>query len=391
MRVQSVEFFYAREPVVTLDADGSQDALIVRITAGSFVGWGECEASPLTSIAAFVTPRSHGVCQPVSASVLGMPVDSAEDIREIQRLVRRNSMDLLQAAHVLSGVDMALWDLLGKARGVPVWSLLGYTENLPKTPYASVLFGASPEETRERGRAMRERGFRAVKFGWGGFGEGALDADVAQVQAARSGVGEDCELFVDAGQAWGSDVEAARRVLPALADNRVSWLEEPFEAGALAAYAKLGELSGAVGIAGGEAAHDVQMAYNLMRFGKVTFIQIDAGRVGGIGPGTEVAAYAAAHGVAYINHTFTSQLALSASLQPFAGLPGSTICEFPALGSSLAHDMTVDRIEVDTDGLVRAPDRPGLGVDIDLDAISDRLVDVEMVVNGETIYRSTSP
>ena len=72
MRVDSVDFFYASMPEVTLEADGSQDALLVRVTGddGS-IGWGECEASPLTSIAAFVTPRSHGVCQPISASVIG--------------------------------------------------------------------------------------------------------------------------------------------------------------------------------------------------------------------------------------------------------------------------------------------------------------------------------
>ena len=391
MNVESVEFFYAREPVVTLEVDGSQDALIVRVTSGSLVGWGECEASPLTSIAAFVTPRSHGVCQPVSASVLGMRVDTPDDIRKMQRAVRRNSMDLLQAAHVLSGVEMALWDLLGKARGVPVWSLLGYKENLPKIPYASVLFGSTPHETHERGRVLRERGFRAVKFGWGGFGEGSPQDDGVQLHAARSGIGTDCQLFVDAGQAWGTDVKAARRVLPALVDTNVAWIEEPFEAGAFAAYAEFGEVSGPVGIAGGEAAHDVQMACNLMRFGKVGFIQIDAGRVGGIAPGTEIASYAAAHGVVYINHTFTSHLTLSASMQAFAGLSNCNICEFPALGSSLAQDMTVDGIQIGVDGTVRAPDKPGLGVEIDLHAISDRLVEVEIVVDNECIYRSTSP
>jgi hypothetical protein len=81
MRIDSVEFFYAAMPEVTLEADGSQDALLVRVTGddGS-VGWGECEASPLTSIAAFVTPRSHGVCQPVCASFICERFSEPKDI-----------------------------------------------------------------------------------------------------------------------------------------------------------------------------------------------------------------------------------------------------------------------------------------------------------------------
>ena len=103
MNIESVDFFYASMPEVTLEADGSQDTLLVRVTAGGHVGWGECEASPLTSIAAFVTPRSHGVCQPVSASVLGENLDGPADIQRIAALRRANSMDLLQAAAHLVG------------------------------------------------------------------------------------------------------------------------------------------------------------------------------------------------------------------------------------------------------------------------------------------------
>ena len=134
MNIESVDFFYAAMPEVTLEADGSQDTLLVRVTAGGHVGWGECEASPLTSIAAFVTPRSHGVCQPVSASVLGENLDGPADIQRIARAVSRNSMDLLQAAHTWSGIEIALWDLLGRLREEPVWRMLGYAQSHAQTP-----------------------------------------------------------------------------------------------------------------------------------------------------------------------------------------------------------------------------------------------------------------
>ena len=75
MKIEAVDLFYLSMPVVTTEADGSQDALLVRVRSGTHEGWGECEASPLTSIASFVCPMSHGVCRPVADSVLGRPIE----------------------------------------------------------------------------------------------------------------------------------------------------------------------------------------------------------------------------------------------------------------------------------------------------------------------------
>ena len=114
MKIDAVDFFYLSMPTVTTDADGSQDALLVRVQAGAHVGWGECEASPLTCIAAYVTPMSHGACRPVSESVLGQPLNDPGDIAKIRAAVQFNSMDLLQAPHTFSGIEIALWDALGQ-------------------------------------------------------------------------------------------------------------------------------------------------------------------------------------------------------------------------------------------------------------------------------------
>ena len=134
MKIEAVDFFYLSMPVVTDAGDGSQDALLVRVLAGGIEAWGECEASPLTSIASFVCPMSHGACRPISASVLGQDVSSPADIARIAVTIQWNSMDLLQAAHTWSGIEMALWDLLGKKRGVPVYKLLGYERPIRRCP-----------------------------------------------------------------------------------------------------------------------------------------------------------------------------------------------------------------------------------------------------------------
>ena len=117
-------------------------------------------------------------------------------------------------------------------------------------------------------------------------------------------------------------------------------------------------------------------------------IQIDCGRIGGIGPAKRVADYAAARGVTYVNHTFTSHLALSASLQPFAGLREHALCEFPFAPKPLSQELMRAPLARDRNGDVMAPDEPGLGVQVDLQAVAKYLVDAEIRVGGQTLYRT---
>ncbi len=387
MKIEAVDLFYLTMPEVLDIGDGSQDALLVRVRAGADEGWGECEAAPLPSIASFVCPMSHAACKPVGASVLGERLDAVADIARISRKVRDNSFDLLQTDHTLSGIEMALWDLIGRREKTPVWALLGYRESLGKRPYASVLFGDRPDDTLRGARAARAQGFSAAKFGWGPFGKGSARDDADQIHAAREGLGPDGLLMVDAGTAFGEDVDAARARMNALAEARATWFEEPFENGALSAYAALAT-DRRVALAGGEECHNVHQARHMIDHGGVRFIQIDTGRIGGIGPAKQVAEYAAARKITFVNHTFTSHLALAASLAPFAGLPGNEICEYPAEPKALARDLTTQRLLPDRAGLVRLSDAPGLGVTPDLKTVRQYLVEVEIKVQGKTLYQT---
>jgi L-alanine-DL-glutamate epimerase-like enolase superfamily enzyme len=390
MKIEAVDFFYLSMPVVTDAGDGSQDALVVRVHAGGITAWGECEASPLTSIAAFVCPMSHGACRPIAASVLGEDVSSPADIARIAATIQWNSMDLLQAAHTWSGVEIALWDLLGRQRGEPVYRLLGYDRAHPKLPYASQLFGDSPQETLESCRAVRDAGYRAVKCGWGPFGRGSVKQDADHLQAAREGIGPDGMLLIDAGQIWGEDVAAAEARLPLLEDVKATWLEEPFHGSAYAAYGALARKTRSVKLAGGEAAHNVFMARHTIDYGGVSFIQIDCGRIGGIGPAKQVAGYAAGKGVTYVNHTFTTHLALCASIQPYAGLADHRICEYPVKPQPMAWEICANHLEPDKNGEIRVPDAPGLGMTVDRAGMKKYLVDAEIRVKGKLLYRTPS-
>lgn len=388
MSIEAVDFFYLSMPVVTDAGDGSQDALLVRVAAGGHIGWGECEASPLTSIAAYVCPMSHGACKPVRDVVLGKPLNDAGDIAAIAAAVELECMDLLQAAHTFSGIEMALWDILGKKNAVPVYELLGYKAAFAKMPYASQLFGDTAADTLAGCRKARELSFRAVKCGWGPFGRGSLAADRDQLQAAREGLGPDGTLLVDAGQIFREDVDAAAARLPLLEEVKATWFEEPFLGGAYDAYGALAASAGTTRIAGGEASHNFHMARQLIDYGKVSFIQIDCGRIGGLGPAKRVADYAVAKGVTYVNHTFTSHLALCASLQPYAGLEDHVICEYPFAPKSVAWDMTETHLVPDQNGEVSLPQSPGLGIAMSTRGVAKYLVDVEISAKGKLLYRT---
>jgi L-alanine-DL-glutamate epimerase-like enolase superfamily enzyme len=391
MKVESVDFFYLSMPVVRDVGDGSQDGLLVLVTAGGYTGWGECEAAPLVSMASWNCPMSHSACKPVSASVLGQRLEGPDDIRRVNALVRANSFDLLQAEHTLSGIDVALWDLLGKKLGQPVYRLLGWPRAYPKTAYASQLFGEDTQTTYRQARQVVQAGFQAAKFGWGPFGRGSVEADAEQVAAAREGLGREAVLLVDAGTVWGDDVDVARQRLPALRACATLWLEEPFVSGALAAYRELAGMSAPIKLAGGEGCHSLHQAKNMIDYAGLGYIQIDTGRIGGITTAKQVADYAEAKGVCFVNHTFTTSLALSASLQPYAGLAGHELCEYPAQPSALAQELTLTRILPDAQGRIHLPEGPGLGLEPDLDAIKKYLVPVEIRVAGKVIFYSPAP
>jgi L-alanine-DL-glutamate epimerase-like enolase superfamily enzyme len=390
MKIEAVDFFYLSMPMVRDIGDGSQDALLVRVQTEGLCGWGECEASPLVSIASWNCPMSHSACKPLSASVLGQRLESIKDIQRINALVRTNSFDLLQADHTLSGIDVALWDLLGKKMSEPVYRLLGYPRACPKTAYASQLFGDVPQTTFRKAQKLSKDVFRAAKFGWGPYGHGTAEEDAEQVRAAREGLGPDRLLLVDAGTIWGDNLGLAEQRLPALQACGAVWLEEPFVSGALEAYGHLAKSCGGLKLAGGEGCHNFHQAKNMIDYAGLGYVQIDAGRIGGITTAKAVADYAARRGVQFVNHTFTTDLALSASIQPYAGLESHDLCEFPTEPSALTQEFCVTKLPPDADGLIHLLETPGLGIEPDTNALAKYLVPLEITVGGKSTFRSAS-
>ena len=384
MKIDNIELNYLSMPEILDEADGSQDALIVKVEAGGFVGWGECEASPLTSIANFICPKSHSAANPIITSILDKSINNLEDIKKIINEVKHKSLMIAQTPHTFSGIEVALLDLLGKKEQSPIYSLLGYEKTTPKIAYASVLFGKTPQETFNIGKLIKEKNFRAIKFGWQNFGKN-FQLDEEHLIAAREAIGQELHLMVDVGAIWGTNVEEAVKRNNIFNNAKITWLEEPFYSDAFFEYSELYKKTN-LPLAGGESCHSIESAKNMIRFGKVKFIQIDAGIAGGILAGKEICDFAEQSEVQYVNHTFTSHLQLSASLQPYANSSKSFFAEFPQQLKSLAWDLTDNHITLDNDGNINIPEEIGHGMKINQKALEQYKVDVDIYINKKKVF-----
>jgi len=382
--VENIELFYLSMPEILDEADGSQDALIVKVEAGGFEGWGECEASPLTSIANFICPKSHSAANPIKNSIINQEINNLKDIKKIIEKVKHKSLMIAQTPHTFSGIEVALLDLLAKKESCPIYSLIGMKNSKPKIAYASVLFGKTPQDTFNTAKNLKLKNFRAIKFGWENFGLN-IQRDEEHLIAARDAMGSDLELMIDVGAIWGTNVEDASKRLKIFKDAKITWLEEPFFSDAFFEYGQLSDRTG-LPLAGGESCHSIESAKNMIRFGKVKFIQIDAGIAGGILAGKEICDFAEENSVQYVNHTFTSHLQLSSSLQPYANSSKSLYAEYPQQLKSLAWDLTTNHIQMDNNGCINIPSGVGHGININQKALEQYSVDVDIYINKEKIF-----
>ncbi len=392
MKIAAVDPFYLRMPDITTAADGTQDTLLVRVrTDTGLEGWGECDASPLVSLAVYCCPMSHGNIINIRTSLIGETLDAPDDVLRLSEKVLRNGLDIQQIQHAYSGAEIAMWDIVGQQLGKPIYRLLAEMSETsdiahPKLPYASVLFGDTPEDTYQIAAGLRERGYRVAKFGWGPMGKFGEANDIALVAAAREGMGAAAQIMIDAGVVWGTDYETAYNRAEAFAQFSPTWLEEPLAPDAIDAYGALKQRNPSVPIAAGEGSDTYRTAEDLIVHGGVQFVQIDAGRIGGIMPSFQVRQLAEQHGIQYVNHTFKSHLSLAAALHVFATNPDFDLLEYPAAGSELSQRLVSDPFPVESDGMVRVKELPGLGVCVDTEAIRPYLAPVRIEVGADPVF-----
>jgi L-alanine-DL-glutamate epimerase-like enolase superfamily enzyme len=279
--------------------------------------------------------------------------------------------------HTISGIDIALWDVCGKALGQPAGRLMGGVWRDRVRPYCSLLM----EEPARMVGALApfvETGFRAFKIGWGPFGRVDARTDAAIVAAARAAVGPEAELMVDAGGSdayWRGDLKWALNAARMLADHGVAWFEEALVPDALDDFAELRRQS-PVPIAGGEVLTRRQSFLPFLAARAFDIVQPDATKVGGMTEQKRIAEMAEAFGVRYVGHGWNTALGVAADLQLAAALPRVDHVEFIG-GSPYVDGLLAEPFRLDGEGDLAIPSGPGLGVTLDPDRVARHAIGAE--------------
>jgi len=304
------------------------------------------------------------------------PLYRGENALEPERVSERLRQNMFwlgrggSITHTISGIDIALWDLLGKATGQPVGRLLGGRYRERVRPYASLLMD-QPEPLVEHLDQIAEQGFKAFKMGWGPFGRVSAALDEAIVRAAREAVGPDALLMVDAGGSdafWSQGYKWALRTADMLAAYDVAWFEEPLAPDALRDYVAL-RRAAPLPISGGEVLTRRQSFQPWLQEGAFDIVQPDVTKVGGITESRRIAWMAEEHGVRFIPHGWNTAIGLAADLQLASALPGTDLVEYIA-GSPYVDELAAERWQLDEEGMLSIPEAPGLGIALDVDAVA---------------------
>jgi len=271
--------------------------------------------------------------------------------------------------HAISGIDIALWDILGQVTGQPIGRLLGGRYRERVRPYASLLMDepAVMQEVLQKGMAQ---GFRAFKIGWGPFGRKNAALDEAIVRTARQTIGPEALLMVDAGGSeafWGQGYKWALRTAEMLAEYDVAWFEEPLPPDAMKEYVLLRNAA-AVPISGGEVFTRRQAFQPWLEAGAFDIVQPDVTKVGGISEERHIAWMAEQHGIRLIPHGWNTAVGLAADLQLASAFAHTDLVEF-CFGSPYIDELPGQPWSLDADGMLSIPSLPGLGLTLNMEAV----------------------
>jgi D-galactarolactone cycloisomerase len=273
--------------------------------------------------------------------------------------------------HTISGIDIALWDILGKVTQQPVARLLGGIYRDKVRPYASLLM-EHPDALRERLEEIKARGFKAFKIGWGLFGrtdDPKMDERI--IKTARETIGDNGFLMVDAGGSdayWPHGYKWALTKAEMLADYGVTWFEEPLRPDDLEEFVLL-RRSAKLPITGGETFTRRQSFRHFLERGAFDIVQPDVTKVGGISEQRRIVWMAQDYGVRYVGHGWNTAVGLAADLQLAAAFSDVPFVEY-IYGSPYVDDIVKGGWQLDVEGYLNIPQRPGLGIELDEEAVA---------------------
>lgn len=334
--------------------------LVAVLTDEGLVGWGSASTSN------DLVRASLGVLRPLYDGA------NALEPERVSEMLHQNTFWLGRGGavtHTISAINLALWDLLGKATGQPVGRLVGGRYRDRVRPYASLLI-QEPKRLADDLAAVKEQGCCAFKIGWGIFGRSDAAADEAIVCSARDVVGRDCPLMVDAGASdafWSKGYKWALRTSRMLSDYDVAWFEEPLPPDNMRDYVMLRQQA-PLPIAGGEVLTRRQSFQPWLQAGALDIVQPDVTKVGGISEARRIAWMAQDNGVRMIPHGWNTAVGFAADLQLASALVDVDLVEY-LTGSPFMDEIVVDGWKLDAEGMLAIPETPGLGIAMDTDAL----------------------
>ncbi|MBV9784620.1 MAG: mandelate racemase/muconate lactonizing enzyme family protein [Acidisphaera sp.] len=369
MKITDVEAIYLRLPEIQQRTDSSQDALLVKVsTDAGITGWGEVDGCPAVARAVIEAGYSHTQVNGLRAILLG------EDPLATARLWNKMYASTLYygrsgaAIQAMAGVDIALWDIKGKALGKPVVELLGGALRDRMRVYSSNMFQFSVEDTVARARQAIDTGHTGVKFGWEPFGRDEA-MDLRYVEAIRRAIGDDNDFMLDVGLAW--DAKTTIRRARLFEPYRLFWIEEPLHPDDYAGYGKVSR-SCLQHIAAGEQECTVVGFERLIDEGGIDIVQIDLTRCG-FTQAMRIAAYAQRRGRKVCNHNFTTDINTAASLHFLCAIENALVMEYCVEPSEISQRLAKQPVTI-RDGYAHLPEGPGLGVEPNDEVIAKYLV-----------------
>ncbi len=333
-----------------------RDAIIVRVeTSEGLTGYGE--AHPGRSPGAIVSL----IRNTLAPMLVGM---EATDVVGVAQRVHRMQLSShgvgSGAALALSGIDLALWDIRGKAANMPLYQLLGGTRRRVPAYAGGIALGYQPKESlAEEAKEYVARGYKALKLR---LGDNVRD-DIARTVHVREALGDRIDILSDANTAY--TLADVRRVLPVLADIHAGWLEEPFACNDFASYREAAKITPLVPIAAGEN-HYTRFEYaQLLEAGAVKIWQPDLSKCGGITEGLRIAAMASAWRIPFNAHSSATGLNHAATLHFLAATENAGYFEACVSKFNPFRDMFGNCFEIGADGCVEPPSGPGIGIEVD--------------------------
>jgi L-alanine-DL-glutamate epimerase-like enolase superfamily enzyme len=361
------------DPMEAGEAHGVRFISLIKIsTDEGITGWSDIETQPHVGKAIVDAPSGGAIgFESLRQALIGE--DPLEHERLWQKMYRYLAYYGRHGAgmQMLSGADIALWDIAGKAFRQPICKLLGARYHERVKGYASTLFRPTPDAMKEAVAYYVDWGFRAIKFGWGVFGYDAA-LDIALVKAAREEAGPNVELMVDGGWYGVSYANPYKprslrdwiKVVVALEELSVFWLEDFLHPENVGGYAEVASHRTSLRLAAGEQVAGLDEFERLADQGRIDVLQPDLSRCGGLTVGKQIADLAMRRQIDCAPHAWLTDLLKAASLHLNAYLMNTLYLEYNVATASLLNNLCMTHLDM-VDGYIAVPTGPGLGVDVD--------------------------